>query len=175
MALVGMALLWRYQSRQVAWLLARTVLVGSLAIIALKLLFLSCGFDWVSDLRSPSGHAGLSMIVYGTLAAILANGRRSWLQWVIWMVTVLIVLIIAVSRLTLRVHTAIEVVVGLAVGALALLWFVISLAKLPKFKVDPLRFGLGLGATLVLSFGVRLHAESLIRHLARHLAQSCSA
>jgi membrane-associated phospholipid phosphatase len=175
MALVGVAMLWLFHSRKLAWLLLRSVLLASLLITALKVLFLSCAAHWVPGLLSPSGHACLSAVVYGTLGTVLAAGRPRPVRILIGALVVVFVAVIAVSRVTLGVHTLLEVLVGLMVGALAHWWFARSYAKLEPLRVDAKIFGLALTVTLLVAFGVRLPAESFIRHLARRIAFSCEA
>lgn len=173
MVLAGVAMLWIYHSRQLAWLLLRSVLLAGALIIALKVLFLSCGTHWVPGLVSPSGHACLSAVVYGTLATVLAAGRPPQVRRLIAILTVGFVALIALTRLTLGVHTPLEVAIGLAVGALAQWWFARSYARLPPITVDLRRFGAALLLTVVVAFGARLPAESFIRHVARRIAFSC--
>jgi len=173
MVLAGVAMLWIYHSRLLAWMLLRSVLLAGALIIALKVLFLSCGTHWVPGLVSPSGHACLSAVVYGTLATVLAAGRPPQVRRLIGIGTVGFIALIAVTRLTLAVHTPLEVLVGLAVGALAHWWFARSYARMTPIAVDLRRFGAALLLTVVVAFGARLPAETLIRHLARRIAFSC--
>ena len=173
MALVASGALWLLHSRRLAWLLARSVLAAGLAITALKILFLSCAAHWVPGLASPSGHACLSAVVYGCLATVLAAGRPRPMRWLIGLGAVLFVAVIAVSRLTLGVHTLVEVLVGLAVGGVAQAWFARSFARLAPLRIEGRLFGLALAGTVLLAFGLRLPAESLLRHAARRIAFNC--
>jgi len=175
MALAGVAMLWVYHSRRLAWLLLRSVLLAAGLILVLKVLFLSCGGHWVPGLVSPSGHACLSAVVYGTLATVVASGRPRRIRWLIGALAASFVVLIAVTRFTLGIHTLLEVVVGLVVGALALWWFARSYARMPPVRVDARSFGTALLLTLVVAFGVRLPAESAVRHLARRIAFRCEA
>lgn len=58
----------------------------------------------------PSGHAQMAATLWGGIAAQLRVG------WV-WIVAVVLVLLIAVSRLILHVHSPLDVLVGLLLGA----------------------------------------------------------
>jgi membrane-associated phospholipid phosphatase len=60
---------------------------------------------------------------------------------------VLFVATIAVSRVTLGVHTLLEVAVGLMVGGLAHWWFAHSYAKMAPLRVDAKTFGVALTVT----------------------------
>jgi membrane-associated phospholipid phosphatase len=175
MALAGVAMLWIYHSRHLAWLLLRSVLLASVLIVALKVLFLSCGAHWIPGLVSPSGHACLSAVVYGTLATVVAAGRPRRVRLLIGVLASCFIVLIAVTRFTMGIHTLLEVLVGLAVGALAHWWFARSCAALAPVRVDIRSFGTALLLTLVVAFGVRLPAESMVRHLARRIAFSCDS
>ncbi len=174
-ALVGVGTLWFFHSRRVAWLLLRSVLVAGVFIAALKILFLSCAAHWATGLSSPSGHACLSAVVYGTMATLVAAGRAPAVRALIYALTALFVAAIGVSRVTLGVHTWLEVGVGLSVGLLAQLWFAWSYRQTAPVRIDLKTFGAALAVTVLLAFGIRLPAESLIRHLARRLGEKCAA
>jgi membrane-associated phospholipid phosphatase len=174
-ALVGVGTLWFFHSHRLAWLLMRSVLLAGVLITALKVLFLSCAAHWAAGLSSPSGHACLSAVVYGTLATLIAAGRPVAVRAAIYLGTALFVAAICVSRVTLGVHTWLEVGVGLGVGALAQVWFAWSYARMAPLRIDLKTFGAALMATLLVAFGIRLPAESLIRHLAKRLGEKCVA
>jgi len=174
-ALVGVVTLWFFHSRRLAWLLLRSVLVAGLLITVLKILFLSCAAHWAAGLSSPSGHACLSAVVYGTLATLVSAGRPMPARVVIYVATAAFVAAICVSRVTLGVHTWLEVVVGLSVGLVAQLWFAWSYARMAPLRIDLKIFGAALLVTVLVAFGVRLPAESLIRHMAKRLGEKCMA
>lgn len=175
MALVGATMLWFFHSRRLALLLIQAVVLAGLLITALKVLFLSCAAHWIPDVQSPSGHACLSAVVYGTLGTILAAGRPRPVRVLIFLLALIFILAIAVSRLTLGVHTLAEVLVGLAVGVCAEVWFAYCYGKMEPLRVDMRTFGVALSVTVLVAFGVRLPAESLIRHFARRIAIRCEA
>lgn len=173
MSLAAAGMLWLFHSRRAAWLLLRSVVAGCAAIGALKLLFLSCGAHWIPGLVSPSGHACLSAVVYGSLGSVLAAGRPPRMRVLIGILVALFVSVIAVTRHTIGVHTWAEVLVGLAVGSAAWAWFAVSYARSDPVRVEARTFGLVLVATVLVTFGVRLPMESLIRHMARRIAFQC--
>ncbi len=173
-ALVSGAMLWRLHSRRLAWMLLRSVALAGAVIAALKLLFLSCLLHGIPDLTSPSGHACMSVVVYGAVATLAARGRPRWLQALIAVVALLLVALIAATRLMLGVHSRTEVLVGLAVGAVALAWFARSYARVPPLRMDAAVFGVAVLATVLLAFGVRLPAESFLRHLAKRMGDVCA-
>lgn len=175
MALVSVATLWFFHSRRLAWLLLRSVLAAAITITVLKVLFLSCGAHWAQGLTSPSGHACLSAVVYGTLATLFAAGRPAPLRAAIYGATVVFVGVIAVSRVALGVHTWLEIAVGLLVGGAAQAWFAWSYARMAPLHIDLKTFGVGLLVALLVAFGVRLPAEVFIRHVAKRLGDKCVA
>ncbi|SPE36249.1 membrane hypothetical protein [Burkholderiales bacterium] len=172
-ALVSAGMLWLFQSRRAAWLLLRSVFLAVVLIAALKVFFLSCGAHWQASLISPSGHACLSAAVFGILGTVAAAGRPAPARIAIAALVALLVGIIAISRVVVGVHTWTEVIVGLAVGVSAQLWFAWSYARTQPPPVDLKTFGLVLSATLLLAFGIRLPAESFIRHMTKRVGWSC--
>ena len=65
----------------------------------------------------PSGHAQISVGVWGMLAASIR-------KWWGWMIAILIILLIGISRMYLGVHFPHDVILGWLIGA-SLLWFVL--------------------------------------------------
>jgi len=172
-ALISAALLWLWHSGRAAWLLLRSVLLAIVGVSFLKVYFLSCGAHWQADLISPSGHACLSTAVFGSLGIVAATGRGVYTRAGIGALAALLVGIIASSRVVIGVHTWTEVLVGLAVGGGALLSFAWSYARTAPPRIDLMTFGVALLATMMLTFGIRLPAESIIRHFARNIGDKC--
>lgn len=172
-ALISAILLWLSHSGRAAWLLLRSVLLAAVVIALLKVLFLSCGAHWRSDLVSPSGHACLSIAVFGSLGVVAATGRGVLARASTAVLVALLVGVIAISRVIIGVHTWTEVIVGLVVGASALLLFAWSYARTAPPSIDLKTFGITLLATLLVAFGIRLPGESVLRHIARHIGESC--
>lgn len=173
LSLISAALVWLWHSGRAAWLLLRSVLLAVVAVTVLKVLFLSCAAHWQPDLVSPSGHACLSAAVFGSLGIVAAAGRGAFSRLVIALVVALLVAIIASSRVLIRVHTWTEVIVGLLVGVLALLLFAWSYMRTAPPRIELVTFGVTLLATMMLTFGIRLPAESVIRHVARNIGENC--
>ncbi|MEC4893411.1 MAG: phosphatase PAP2 family protein [Oscillatoria sp. PMC 1051.18] len=74
----------------------------------------------------PSGHAMLSLIIYGFLGYLLASHYHRW-RWWIAIGTILLVSIIGFSRLYLGIHWPTDVVAGQAAG---LTWLAASILGL---------------------------------------------
>jgi membrane-associated phospholipid phosphatase len=107
----------------------------AVGIAMLKLIFVACGSPLpIASIVSPSGHTAMSAAVYGSLALLigarLAPRGRATLIVVAW----LAIIGIALSRVALHEHTIAEVLVGLIVGAGAIM---ISRAILGREKPPP--------------------------------------
>lgn len=170
LALALLLLLWRAGARPQAWRLAVawTACFGVLGV--LKLVFTTCGEHWHAGLHSPSGHAGLSTLVYGSYALVLAAlpGWRRPLP--LGLAGGALIAAIGISRIVLHEHTPLEVLVGLLVGFNCLLLF----ASLPLTPVQAERVPVAaLMALLVLVpavlQGSRSQAEDLVVDSARRL------
>lgn len=164
-----------YHSPRLAFLLVRTMVLAGALIALAKLVFLSCGARWNLDLISPSGHTCLSVVTYGMIATLLGSGRSAPVRVLLACLAGVVIGAIAVTRLILQVHTVAEVLVGLGVGLLAYLSFLLPFARMEPLRIDLRVFGVALAATFLLALGIRLPAESMLRHFARHAAFSCAA
>jgi membrane-associated phospholipid phosphatase len=89
---------------------------------------------------SPSGHAQISVGVWGMLAACLH-------KWWGWLAAILMMLLIGISRLYLGVHFPHDVILGWLLGAL-LLWLVIRYWEPVRARVR----NMSLGQQVLISF-----------------------
>ncbi|MEP7283997.1 MAG: phosphatase PAP2 family protein [Rubrivivax sp.] len=121
-------------ARKVAWLVALAVTAGAVGISVLKAIFERGRPDAafaelvVSGLSFPSGHAGMSAIVFLTVGALLAGTRRRPVErtYILAVATFMTVLV-GLSRVALGVHWATDVLAGWAYGfAWALVWLLIA-------------------------------------------------
>lgn len=78
----------------------------------------------------PSGHAMMSLVVYGMVAYLLAAHFRRWRKLIL-MITVLLIVAIGLSRLYLGVHWFTDVVAGYAAGTV---WVIACLFSLEIWK-----------------------------------------
>ena len=74
----------------------------------------------------PSGHAMVSLVVYGFIGYLLIANFRSWSSFILFF-TVLLILAIGFSRLYLGVHYPTDIIAGYAAGLVWLISCIISL------------------------------------------------
>jgi len=116
-------LLWLTRHRFSAALLVVAVLGGALLLDLLKEFYgrpRPTAVLWGTEVDSasfPSGHAMASVIVYGSIAHLVARlQRRRSVRRTIWAVAVAIILLVGTSRVFLGVHYPSDVVAGYAAG-----------------------------------------------------------
>jgi membrane-associated phospholipid phosphatase len=150
------------------WLAALIVCIGGIGL--LKIYLAACVPS--GDLRSPSGHSGFSMLVYGALAASLAiRAEARWRRLLAVGAGLLIVAGIAISRLVLGAHTPIEDVIGLLIGGASLGLFVAgSGLRLQTLNLRPLLLAAAL--IVILLHGRELHAEEMLHAMGIYLAKT---
>ncbi|MFY7866278.1 phosphatase PAP2 family protein [Roseateles sp.] len=122
-----------------AYLLAASVISGSLAVFVMKTAFGRSRPDpafadmVASGLSFPSGHASISALVFLSLGALLASGRARLAERAfILFAAALMAVLIGLSRIALGVHWASDVVGGWAFGAAWAVLFVLLARKLAR-------------------------------------------
>jgi membrane-associated phospholipid phosphatase len=157
-------LLWSPDSRRLAaaWAVAVVFCGGTIAL--LKVYFSACPTGVID---SPSGHAALSILIYGGLALIVAE--RSKPLAVPAIATGLgLALAIAGSRLAIGAHDGVEVLIGLIIGSGTLVIFGTALLRNPV--PIPTRSMLAVAAVLAIGLhGQEVHAEDLFRLVGGYL------
>jgi membrane-associated phospholipid phosphatase len=159
-------LIWLLATRSMA---AAIWWVGVLAVFGavvggLKMLFFAC--PPAVDVRSPSGHTGFSMLVYGGIAAIIAIQCRSVLARIaIMLAATALVIGIAISRVTLRMHSRNETLIGFLIGVVAVAVFIFGYRRTTANRrlLAPLLFAVVLTAAIF--HGTRLNAETNLHML----------
>src|SRR3546814_8313549 len=73
------------------------------------------------SLRSPSGHAGFSLFVYGAITICAARDHARWRPLALPLLGCVWIVAIAWSRYALHAHSIAEIIFGMLIGALALL------------------------------------------------------
>jgi len=112
----------------VLWCCALLVAGGGTAF--LKIYIDACTVP-IAGLDSPSGHTGMSTLVYGGLALMIGAETASWRRLAVSAAGVAMIAVIALSRVLLGAHDVIEVVVGLLIGGTALALFARGYAGMP--------------------------------------------
>ncbi len=118
-AAVGAVLLWRRHWRA-AWHWAAAHGYAVMAPLVLKqILHLPRPFDLYTGVLAygfPSAHATMSMVSYGFLALLIAQGIGKMQRRLAYGLAGLMILVVTVSRLYLGAHWLSDVVGGLALG-----------------------------------------------------------
>jgi undecaprenyl-diphosphatase len=145
-ACIAALFLWAAGHRRSVLLLWLTAGAGVIANSLLKAYFDRARPDVIEALAQvmstsfPSGHAMNSLIVYGSVAFVVAQLEPTrTLQRLTWAVAALLVLTIGVSRVYLGVHYPSDVVAGFAAGAGWLVLLPVASAVLDRLR--PARSG----------------------------------
>lgn len=143
-AIAGIAatFLWLTRHRYSAGLLVAATLGGLVLNNLLKAYFdrprpqvVTWGTH-VATSSFPSGHATSAVVVYATVAYLVATlQRRAWARALTLAVAALVMLLIAASRLFLGVHYPSDVVAGMAIGLAWTAFCVAALEALHRFIV----------------------------------------
>jgi membrane-associated phospholipid phosphatase len=144
-------------------------IVASAAVIAVLKLLLTAAAPHhhsLTGLASPSGHAGISAIVYGGLVLLIGPSLTRIWRVLAQFAAVVLIVAIAISRLVLHDHSVAETVVGLGVGLGALGALRAGLARFPIERVPVVALCAAALAVIGLMHGTRWHTEGMIRALA---------
>jgi membrane-associated phospholipid phosphatase len=144
------------------------IVASAATITALKLVFtaLAPHHHTLTGLTSPSGHAGMSAIVYGGFVLLIGPSLTRVWRIVAQLGALALILAIAVSRLVLHEHSIAETVVGLGVGFAALGVLHAGLRRAPAERVPVFALCAAALAVIGLMHGTRWHTEPMIRALA---------
>ncbi|MFN6541264.1 MAG: phosphatase PAP2 family protein [Nostoc sp. EkiNYC01] len=137
---LGLEINWLYNNRR--WQATTLGIATSstmVLIYLLKILFARprpALWKWIINVgypSFPSGHAMLSLVVYGLIAYIFAKQFPQWQKQIFTLTTILIIAI-GFSRLYLGVHWPTDVFVGYAIGLLCLVACIITLELEQKYR-----------------------------------------
>jgi membrane-associated phospholipid phosphatase len=162
-------LLWTLESFRAAFLFSRAFILCLVALLALKLIFISCGKTWDLGIRSPSGHTGLSVMIYGSLATVLIKQVPVEGKVLVAYLAMTIVGFIAYSRIMLGAHSWAEVMVGGSAAALVLSTFALPYSNL---KHPNIKLSLFIGvivAAVALTYGLHAPAEPAVQSASYYL------
>ena len=166
LALLLIAALWRYQSREAAATLIVALAACGAVMVVLKVMLIACGQAWNAGVVSPSGHASMSTAVYGAIGIIAARQAPRWQQPAIVLASWLFVGAIAISRVVLGAHSYAEVGLGLLVGFVALCLFAVPYFRLRKAPLNLALLVVLSVATVLILHGAHLPVEKLIHRFA---------
>lgn len=131
---------WQRQWRTAGYWVA-AIGFGEIAAKAIKLALqrprpIGQLYDGLSTYAFPSGHATMSMVAYGFLAALIASQVARQRRWIVYAAAVILISAIAASRLYLGAHWLSDVIGGLSLGLtwiclLAIAYFRHPLARSP--------------------------------------------
>jgi len=147
------------------WVVAAAICMAGTAL--LKIYFEICSPP--IDLRSPSGHASLSTLVYGALALVVATAGKREQRLAAWAVGGALILGIALSRVWLQIHNWHEAASGLAVGVAALSLFAKAYRAHPPAATSWQPLILAVAVLVLMLHGQRLHAEELLQAIGAYL------
>lgn len=136
---------------------------GQLAATAIKLVLkrprpFADLYSGLSTYAFPSGHATMSVVVYGFLAVLVAGTFRPQRRWLAYAAAALLIFAIAVSRLYLGAHWLSDVVGGLSLGLAWVCLLAIAYHRHPRSV--PVPHGLPGVALLALALAGGWHAFS---------------
>lgn len=154
--------------RRTAIILLASFLITAAGIGLLKIIFFSCHhrIDLPFDIRSPSGHAALTAVVWGTISLILGQQFSGWKRWSTYLLSIIIIGMIAATRRALHFHTTDEIVAGMCVGLLGLCFAWILLRHWPSQKFQPRGLIIAALVAAIALHGLRLPAEDFMKLMA---------
>src|SRR5579883_3274475 len=136
---------------------------------ALKIDFHGC--PPAPDLHSPSGHTGLSVLVYGAITLAAAQEQRGP-RWVLVIIAGGgLIAAIAASRLLLGVHSLAEIGLGLVIGLVSVALFGRVYRRVSHRPVWPLLIAAGVLAAML--HGRELRAEEFLARLTGYFGIHC--
>lgn len=156
---VALSLAWKKHWRLCLHLLAAIVMTIA-CVASIKFFYYSPrpeDFIYFDKSTSfPSGHAAFSMVVYGFIAFILAEGMSKDFRRIPYALSTIVIILVMLSRIYLGAHWLSDVLGSFFLGATILLVAIISYRRHPK-KHLPLSFpitSLFLILSLALSWGL---------------------
>jgi undecaprenyl-diphosphatase len=168
LAAVAIAILLIARRARMAQWWGGAIAASAAAIAALKLVLIAIAphHHTLTGLISPSGHAGMSAIVYGGFVLLIAPSLPRVWRIAAQLGALVLIVGIALSRLVLHEHSIAETIVGLGVGFAALAALRAGLRRAPAERVPVFALCAAAVAVIGLMHGTRWHTEPLIRALA---------
>lgn len=168
-------LVWLFWARPwqaaVWWMVGLALCIGGIGL--LKMYFFAC--PTFAPVRSPSGHTGFAVLVYGAIAGFLALRAQGWVRGLSLAAGMALIAGIALSRLALGAHNAPEVVIGSAIGVLALGLFLHGYRDIRPQPIPTRPLLLLVVIIVALLHGRELHAEEMLQALGLYLKAGTGA
>lgn len=159
-------LAWRRHVRAALWsVLATIACFGGVA--TLKIVLFACSTSVL--LRSPSGHAASSILVYGAIAVIAASALTGLARIAVFATAAALIVAVAATRVLLGAHSIIEVAAGLAVGLSALTGFAMPYLKRVPAEPQPWLLVAVAAAIMIVMHGRQIYVEDLLQLLGLRL------
>jgi membrane-associated phospholipid phosphatase len=170
MPLSAVLFFWLFFSgyRYALWWASSVGLCVSLTAL-LKIYFYSC--PAVSEIHSPSGHTGFSVLVYGAMTWVTVTHAKGSRRTIGIAVGAGLILAIAASRILLGAHNLYEVGVGMMIGIVALVVFGGNYSQPPPAQVWPLL--IAAVVLMVILHGQELHAEEFLHRITGYVHVRC--
>lgn len=137
-AAVGAVLLWRRHWRAAGHWAAAHGFAVIVPFVLKQTLHLPRPLDLYTGVATygfPSAHATMSMVSYGFLALLLAQGLTKARRWLAYGLASLIVMVVVLSRLYLGAHWLSDVLGGLTLG---LFWVTLLAVSYRRYDTAPL-------------------------------------
>jgi membrane-associated phospholipid phosphatase len=156
------------------WVVAVGVAGGIVCLS--KLLFMGWGVGPADlDYTGFSGHTTLALLVWPSLAALLARDAEPVVRRGAIALATGLGAAVAVSRLVLKVHSPSEVALGAVLGIAVMAWFVRGLAPagdipVPRHRRAALLLGLGTLAIVVACHGRVFPSQHILKDIAQWLS-----
>jgi len=148
------------------WCLALLACGGGTAL--LKVYFDACAAP-LPSIASPSGHASMSTLVYGSLALILGAEAAPWQRFAAAALGAAAIIGIALSRVTLGAHSVAEVAIGLAIGAGVLALFARRYLEAPPAARNLAPLAVSVVLLMLMLHGRSAHLEAVWHGIAAEL------
>ncbi len=134
------------------------------SILLLKLACLFCGSLWAEGLHSPSGHTASAAAAAGGFFGLMVRREGGDWRWTI-LISAGVATAIGLSRLVLRLHTGLDVVLAGVIGvASAMVLVMLAGPPPPRLRLSPI---LKVLAVLILVLhGSQAPAEAAIQRIA---------
>lgn len=160
-------LLWPRWDAASWWVPSVTFCVGAMAI--LKIFHNACPEILSSN---PSGHTGLSVLVYGAIFVLVSARTKTWQKIALISIGIALAIGIAVSRVLIGAHSIPEIVIGMAIGALSLALFVFGFRRSIAAEYPSWFLVVPSVAVVLLLNGYHLQAEDIFHFLGIYLQKT---